>query len=469
MDEEKVEFRDNLHISTKIQSIKRYPIHWHRNITEILLPIKGSIEVFANNEHISVKEGDFWFVNNKTIHSVRASPRAIVAVFHIHLDYFQRQSEHIKYMFFRSNMFARTRKKIESDNFDDDIRKELKIRFRGLLVSMLENITNNVQLSKESLKSFESRLIDSMMHEFHWLQFLRKRNNYLSPFQLNRYHRIIKFIDENYGNKITLKDVASREFVTKNYLSHFWKNLSHFSFQERLGYERTIRAELLLLTTDMSISYISEKCGFSDVKYFYNHFKRLYGIMPLKHKKRCLLYEKKGADYQDLEFNNVKEIFDNYVNTHLIPHNIDGQDPMFSSFVKNYHKIKYLYQADKNMILNAPRNIVINIFNHNNFYMKDDHVVFNWYIIDQLVKLASSLSFNLSIELNPDYMEKPWFNRIIEKFLDSCIFRYGINTVRNWEFYVDYKGNVSYKAPNTLRKIVKNKIKNVKASYYFKI
>jgi AraC-like DNA-binding protein/mannose-6-phosphate isomerase-like protein (cupin superfamily) len=469
MDEEKVEFRDNLHLSIKVQSIKRYPIHWHKNVTEILLPIKGSIEVIANYEHILVKEGDFWFVNNKTIHSVKAPQRAIVAVFHINLDYFQRQSEHIKYMFFRNNMFARTRKKIESDNFDDDIRKELKIRFRELLVNMLKDITNNVQLPKGLQENFEFQLVHSMMHEFHWLQFLRKKDDYISPFQLNRYLRIIKFIDGNYGNKITLKDVASQEFVTKNYLSHFWKGLSHFSFQERLSYERTIRAELLLLTTNMSIYHISEECGFSDVKYFYKYFRRWYGSTPLEHKKRCLLYEKKGDDYRNLEFNSIREMLDDYINAHLLPYNIDGQDSMFSSFIKNCNKIKRLYQADKNMIPNAPRNIIIDICSRNNFCIKDNHVIFNWYIIDQLVKLADSPSFNLSIELNPDYIEKPWFNHIIEKFLDSCIFRYGINTVKNWEFYVDYKENILYNASDTLRKIVKKRIKNVKANYYFRI
>ncbi|HZK37979.1 MAG TPA: cupin domain-containing protein, partial [Clostridia bacterium] len=187
MNEEKVEFRDNLHFSIKIQSIEKYPIHWHKNITEILIPIKGCIEVFANYEQILVKEGDFWFVNNKAIHSVRASPGAIVAVFYINLDYFQKQFEHIKYMFFRSNMFAKTRKKIKSDNFEDEIRKGLKIQFRNLLVNMLNNTVNDIQLSEEFLENFESQLICSMVYGFRWLQFLKKNNKHMSPFQINRY------------------------------------------------------------------------------------------------------------------------------------------------------------------------------------------------------------------------------------------------------------------------------------------
>lgn len=469
MNEEKVEFRDNLHFSIKIQSIEKYPIHWHKNITEILIPIKGCIEVFANYEQILVKEGDFWFVNNKAIHSVRASPGAIVAVFYINLDYFQKQFEHIKYMFFRSNMFAKTRKKIESDNFEDEIRKGLKIQFRNLLVNMLNNTVNDIQLSEEFLENFESQLICSMVYGFRWLQFLKKNNKHMSPFQINRYYRVIKFIDENYKNKITLEDVTSREFVTKNYFSHFWKELSCFSFQERLNYERTIRAEMLLLITDMSISQISEECGFSDVKYFYNCFKQWYGFTPSEYKKRCLLYEKKGVHYQNLEFSNIKETLNRYINTHLPPYSINDQDPMFSSFVKNYHKIKHLYQADKDMISKSPRNIVIDIFNRNNFCIKNGHLLFNWYIIDQLVDLTDSLPFHISIKLDHKYIEKPWFNYAIEKFLDFCIFRYGINTVKGWKFYVDYRGYKPYNVPIALRKIIENKTANIKTNYFFEI
>ncbi len=118
----------------------------------------------------------------------------------------------------------------------------------------------------------------------------KKDNDFISSLQLDRYHRIIKFIDQNYGNKITLEDIAKQEFITKNYVSHFWRNLSYFSFQERLNYERVLKSEFLLLTTDMSISSISEQCGFSDAKYYYAHFKRWYGCSPLEHKNNCFSY-----------------------------------------------------------------------------------------------------------------------------------------------------------------------------------
>jgi len=56
---EKIEFSDNQPFRVKVQKINRYPIHWHDGITEIILSIRGDVEVVTNFEHLTVKEGDF--------------------------------------------------------------------------------------------------------------------------------------------------------------------------------------------------------------------------------------------------------------------------------------------------------------------------------------------------------------------------------------------------------------------------
>ncbi len=37
-------------LDIRVQSINRYPFHWHKDIVEIILPINGSVEVTANFE-----------------------------------------------------------------------------------------------------------------------------------------------------------------------------------------------------------------------------------------------------------------------------------------------------------------------------------------------------------------------------------------------------------------------------------
>ncbi len=469
MKREIIEFKDNVPFSIVVQSIKNYPIHWHEDVTEILMPIKGSIEVRSNFEYILVKEGDFWFINNKSIHSIRGSSEAIVVIFYIDLNYFEQYFEYIKHMFFRNNMYSKDNTKVESDNYDDDVRKGYKTRFRNLLVSVLTDITNEDPLARELTQDSVYQLVSSMVKEFNWLQFLKKSNDFISPFQLDRYHRIVKFIDEHYHEKITLDLIAQQEFITKNYFSHLWKNLSNFSFQERVNYERVLRSEFLLLTTNLSLASISEKCGFSDIKYFYNHFKRWYGCNPLEHKNKCLSYMSQEFDYNELDLKSMKKDIDNYIKRIVMPEYAENNIWKTTTLFDEYIKMKYLYKIDKITPQPSPRNVKVNIFSPNNFKMKEGKFFFNWQNIDLLVNFSETSDFDINMKINCHDLDDKWWKKAVHKFLDSCIYRYRIITINKWKFLIYYNDEISLNKANVIRNIIKEKVSEASIIYYFSI
>lgn len=469
MKKEQVHFDKNKPYSIKIQSIKRYPIHWHENVIEILLPIEGPIEVTANFERILVKEGDFWFVNNRSIHSIRSNTESKVALFHINLDYFQKYFEYIKYMFFRNNMYSEGSKRIESDNYDDDRRKGHKTRFRNLLVSVLTDAISDDPMVDELTMDSVYQLVASMVKEFNWLQFLKKSNDFISPLQLDRYHRIVKFIDEHYHEKITLDRIARREFITKNYLSHLWKNLSYFSFQERVNYERVLKSEFLLLTTDLSIASISEKCGFSDVKYYYSHFKRWYGCSPLEHKNRCLAYMEGEFKYKDLDLKGMKEDIDKYIKRIIMPDYAEDNVWRITSLFNDFIKMKYLYKIDKISPQPSPRNVKVDVFGPNSFKRKNNEFFFNWQNIDLLVNFSETSHFNINMEIKCTELGEEWWEEALHKFLDSCIHRYRIVTLNKWKFLINYNDEGSYERANSIKRIINSKIPKAKVIYCFSI
>ncbi|GMG95245.1 AraC family transcriptional regulator [Tepidimicrobium xylanilyticum] len=469
MKKEAVQFIVNKPFNVSILSIKKYPIHWHEDVTEILLPLKGSIEVNANFEHILVKEGDFWFVNNKSIHSIRSSSKAIVAVFHIDLNYFEKYFKYIKYMFFRNNMYSQGNTRIESDNYDDDIRKGYKTRFRNLLVSVLTDITSQDPLAEELTRDSMYQLVASMVQEFNWLQFLKKSNDFISPLQLDRYHRIVKYIDEHYHEKITLDDIAKQEFITKNYFSHLWKNLSHFSFNERLNYERTLKSEFLLLSTNMSIATIAEKCGFSDVKYYYKHFRRWYGVKPLEHKKRCQDYMDSQFDYEELDLSSMANIIKSYIKEIVIPDYSQDNIWKTSYLFDNFVKMKYLYKFDKITPQPPPRSVIVNVLNPSNFKNKEGKFYFNWQNIDLLVNFSETSDFKINIKLDCQFLDDFSYKDIIHTFLDSCIYRYRIVTIEKWNFVINYQDEKSFNVAIGIGNIIHDKIQNANIRYYFEI
>lgn len=466
---ERIQFKEEVPYSVRVEKIKRTPIHWHENVLEIILPIKGSIQVFPSFEQIHVKEGDFWFVNNMHIHHIVSSDDAIVILIHLDLNYFEKHYEYIKYTFFRSNMYNMDSSKSASDNYDDETRKGYKTRFINLLVSVLMDILNDDPMVETLIMDSIYQLVASIINEFLWIKFMRENKDSISPVQLNRYLRIIKYIKENYQEKITVEDIAKGEYITENYFSHFWKDFSFFSFKDRLNYERVIMSELILLTTDKSIYSISESIGFSDVKYYYKHFKKWYGVNPLEHKKRCIEYMAQKPCVSQLNLNDIKDVLDDYINNVILKEYAQNNIWKTTYLFDNFVNLKYLYKLDKIMPQRSPRNVVVDIFNSNNFKTLDNNMYFNWQNIDILVNYSETSDFKLDIKMDCTFLDKEWYEKAVNTFVDSCILRYRIITIEKWQFFITYNSEDTFYMANTVGDIIKKKIPKANIRYFFEI
>ncbi len=88
------------------------------------------------------------------------------------------------------------------------------------------------------------------------------------------------FIEEHFGEKITLQDVADHIHISKNYLSVIFKTEYGLSFQDYLIKFRMEKAAQLLLSSDQRVSEICEKVGYGDLFYFDRSFKKYFGQSP---------------------------------------------------------------------------------------------------------------------------------------------------------------------------------------------
>lgn len=96
---------------------------------------------------------------------------------------------------------------------------------------------------------------------------------------------IISYIDENYSQKISLKEIAAQTFYNPVYFGNLLKKYCGKNFSAYLKEKRISKAAEMLKTTNKSIEYIMSEVGYSDKKLFYNHFKEMYNITPGKFNK----------------------------------------------------------------------------------------------------------------------------------------------------------------------------------------
>lgn len=101
---------------------------------------------------------------------------------------------------------------------------------------------------------------------------------------VNKYMDVFKYIEENYQNKITLKEISNVANVSQKHFCRMFKNALDASFTQYLISVRLFNAAKLLLTTDDSIINISEKCGFGSISHFNHKFKEFYNFSPKEYR-----------------------------------------------------------------------------------------------------------------------------------------------------------------------------------------
>lgn len=146
---------------------------------------------------------------------------------------------------------------------------------------ILEMINHN-SLSYENELHIEGLtfLFFSVLAESSNMPYKKSENNY------NIYvNKTIEYIQNNYQNKITVKDLAKYLSLNRSYLTSVFKKFLNMSPQQFLLKFRITKASEMLTKTDMSIGNISRSCGYEDPLSFSKAFKKVKGISPSNFRK----------------------------------------------------------------------------------------------------------------------------------------------------------------------------------------
>lgn len=94
----------------------------------------------------------------------------------------------------------------------------------------------------------------------------------------------VTYIAAHYMEKLTLRDLASRLFVSDSYISKLFRQEMGISFNDYLNKTRIEHSIDLMQQTDLPLLEISGMVGFDDQSYFTKVFKRTTGKTPRQYK-----------------------------------------------------------------------------------------------------------------------------------------------------------------------------------------
>lgn len=250
------------------------PIHWHEEI-EITIIEEGISEYKIDLNSYILKKDDLLIIKPLSLHS---------------LNQFQNKTMKWNTMVFNLNMLNSAitdgcliKYFAPILNNEHQLPLILKKDCNGYdeIISAINKIFNCYN-SKDH--SFELEL-KALLYHFFWLLYkndliVKNDPNKLSIDVTNKIKSILNYIQKNYMNELSIKDISKTCNFSEYHFMRFFKKHIGMTCIEYLNNYRLEIASKLLDSTDKSIMDISFEVGFNNVSYFNKLFKNKYKLTP---------------------------------------------------------------------------------------------------------------------------------------------------------------------------------------------
>ncbi len=99
--------------------------------------------------------------------------------------------------------------------------------------------------------------------------------------------KIKTYVENNVSEKLTVEKLCAEFFINKKQLYTIFKQNFNKTVKQYLFDVQILKAKQLLSSTELSVTEIAEKTGFSDYNNFIQRFKKAVGLTPLRYRNRC--------------------------------------------------------------------------------------------------------------------------------------------------------------------------------------
>lgn len=253
------------------------PLHWHEEL-EIIYIKKGRGQIMVDLENHPVSAGTLVLILPRQLHAIG--------------QYEDFSMEYENIIFHPDILLSK-----KSDDCSSDFLLPLFTNMISLPTLITPDLPNYEKIAKcideadEICKTYPKAFqfaIKSQLFSFFFLLFSTCANMAILPKNkrsLDKMKQIMKYIECNYMEKITIADIASEIGVSSSHFMKFFKNTMGTSFINYLNEYRLAMASRLLLSSDASVLDVANEVGFDNLSYFNRLFKKKFGLAPTNYRK----------------------------------------------------------------------------------------------------------------------------------------------------------------------------------------
>lgn len=303
--------------------------------TTILFQLKGKSIIHLNVFSHHMEKGFITIVNRNERYSVETSDKSDILI-NLSIDNTYFLSLYDDFLTTSFECFPQDEKVGKIDGVN-----QLRIELSQFLIFYLNNFdTKNI-----NLYIILNKIILTLISYF------KKESDIQTSYIMDkRIVNIMKYIEKNFNEDITIEGLANQYYISSSTLSKLFKSETGKYFSDYLNEIRVSKSLKDLLYTGNSIEDIALQYGFNNSKTYRRRFKQFYGLSPTDYKNKTALdednYDKNLVDFslQDYKSEDIFETVYSYIN-------IPKKDMESNLTVENHTKLIIDYNINRNQIL----------------------------------------------------------------------------------------------------------------------
>lgn len=252
--------------------------HWHDDIEWIHI-LEGKMCYHINGKQLTLNKNDSLMVNARQMHYGYS---------------YQKQECRFSYILFHPSLFCSNHALLEKyitpilENGHLEYLHFQSDHESGQKVS--DFLTQMIRLNETAAEGYELEII-ALMHML-WIKLYQYKMllpdccQEKIPNDMKIQKDMISFLYQNYGEKISLDEIAAAGNVSRSKCCRIFK---HYLQQTPIDFLNAYRLKIscrLLVTTDKSISEIALACGFKHLSYFSKFFYNSFGCTPREYRNK---------------------------------------------------------------------------------------------------------------------------------------------------------------------------------------
>lgn len=247
------------------------PNHYHDD-AEILYVIQGIIHVNINCKEYVGGSGDVFFINSGEMHEIHGENsdlRYYAFVFNPHfLEFLNEDDANIKHI----------RPFVNGDTAFSPYISDNK-ELNTILAEIIRLNTELPTAYTLETKANILKIVAVLSRNYICAKSNKTNTN------INLLKSIIKYIDENYSESISLNNIAIRFNMSPKYFCRFFKKNFNKTFVECINAVRIRNAMKMLEENNDTITNVAISCGFSNMSWFSHVFKNIVGCTPVEYRR----------------------------------------------------------------------------------------------------------------------------------------------------------------------------------------